>query len=138
MIDKLTGSIILDNENIMLSSGMTAETFMKTSLYKGGNVYPSYLIQDTQEINQKRFYLTLFFYNGQLDEIHLSEEVNELYWGNWTKDVEIVKKKSHDQWLLDTIGKEPYHFSWGCIESIFDKKGYVSSIILRYKKSEAF
>ncbi|WP_269671076.1 hypothetical protein [Metabacillus litoralis] len=42
MIDKLTGAIILDNENIVLNSEMTPVTFMSTSLYKGGMVDNKY------------------------------------------------------------------------------------------------
>ncbi|MFD2214557.1 hypothetical protein [Metabacillus endolithicus] len=133
MIDKITGSIILDNGNIVLNSEMTPETFMTTSLYKGGIVNNNYILKDTQEVNGKRFLLTLFFNNGKLKEVHLSEVINGLSWNNWTEDVEIAKKKSHDQWLLTVLGNESYHYSWGNVESVFDKKGCVSSIILRYR-----
>jgi len=132
MIDKITGSIILDNENTVLNSRMSAEIFMTTSLYKGGSIDTKYLLKDVQKISGKTFLITLFFYNGKLKEVHLSEVINGLSWDNWTEDVEIAKKKSHDQWLLTFLGKEPYDYSWGHVESIFDKKGCVSSIILRY------
>lgn len=132
MIDKTTGSIILENENVVLNSTMSPEIFMTTSLYKGGIIGTNYVLKDTQEIAGKTFLLTLFFYNENLKEIHLSEVMNGLSWDNWIEDVEITKKKSHDQWLLGVLGKEPYNYSWGHIESVFDKKGCVSSIILRY------
>lgn len=132
MIDQLTGSIILDNGNIVLNSEMTLETFMTSSLYKGGMVDNNYILKDKQEINGKSFSLTLFFNNEKLKEVHLSKVINGLSWNNWTEDEEIAKKKSHDQWLLTVLGNESYHYSWGNVESVFDKKGCVSSIILRY------
>ncbi|MFV2050668.1 hypothetical protein ACEWK1_25300 [Metabacillus sp. YM-086] len=78
MIDKLTGAIILDNENIVLNSEMTPVTFMSTSLYKGGMVDNKYFLKDTEEINGKSFSLTLFFNNEKLKEVHLSEVINGL------------------------------------------------------------
>ncbi|RSD28496.1 hypothetical protein [Mesobacillus subterraneus] len=132
MIEKITGSIILDNENIVLSSGMSYETFLNTPLYKGGIVDKNYSLKDTQEISGKGFLVTLFFNEGKLKEVHLSEVINGLSWDNWSEDVEMTKKESHDQWLSTILGEEPYIYSWGQVESVFDKKGCVSSIIIRY------
>ncbi|NPC91997.1 hypothetical protein HOO54_07160 [Bacillus sp. WMMC1349] len=132
MIDKITGSVILENGSIVLNSKMSLEIFMTTSLYKGGTIDNNYLLKDTQEINGKSFSLTVFFNNGKLKEVHLSEIMNGLSWDNWTENIEMEKKKSHDQWLLSVLGKEPYHYSWGHVASIFDKKGCISLIILRY------
>ncbi|WP_210367746.1 hypothetical protein [Bacillus sp. REN3] len=78
MLDNITGSIILDNGNIVFSSGMSSETFMKTPLYKGGIVDNNYLLKDTQEISGKPFLLTLFFNHEKLKEVHLSEVINGL------------------------------------------------------------
>ncbi|MCC5804375.1 hypothetical protein [Rossellomorea vietnamensis] len=132
MIDKATGSLILDDGKIVLNTDMSAETFMATSLYKGGTADNRYSIEEAQEINGKDFIITLFLKDGKLKEIHLSEVVKGLSWNNWTEDVEISKKNSHDHWLLTVLGNESYHYSWGYVESAFDKKGCVSSIILRY------
>lgn len=132
MIDENFGSIILEDGKIVLNSNMSPGIFMATSLYKGGSVEPNYLLKDTHEINGKEFLITLYFNNEKLKKIHLSEAIKGLSWDNWSEEVEINKKKSHDQWLLSVLGNEPYNYSWGNIESIFDKKGCVSSIILRY------
>ncbi|MCK0473846.1 hypothetical protein MW695_21110 [Alkalihalobacillus sp. APA_J-10(15)] len=131
MIDSRTGSILLDNGNIVLNSKIAPNELMATSLYKGGSVDPNYLLKDTQEINGKIFLLTLFF-KGKLKEIHLSEADKELSWENWSEEKEMKKKESHDKWLLSVLGQEPYQYTWGQVESVFDKKGCVSSIILRY------
>ncbi|MFS0653841.1 hypothetical protein [Bacillus sp. 179-C3.3 HS] len=132
MIDKTTGSIILDNVNKVINSRMSSEVFKTTSLYKGGIIHTNYQLIDTHLINGKEFLITLFFDNEKLKEVHLSEFINGLSWDNWTEDVELAKKKSHDQWLLTSLGEKPYDYSWGYVESIFDKKGCVSSIIIRY------
>lgn len=86
MIDRITGSIILDNGNIVLNSKMTPETFMTSSLYKGRMVDNNYILKDKQEINGKSFSLTLFFNNEKLKEVHLSKVINGLSWNNWTED----------------------------------------------------
>ncbi|WP_078552285.1 hypothetical protein [Bacillus alkalicellulosilyticus] len=132
MIDKETGSISFDNGNIALHSKMSIELFKTTSLYKGGSVDTSYLIKDTFKICEKPFLVTVFFNDRKLIEVHLSEVTNGKTWSNCIEELETVKKKSHDQWLLSVLGEAPYIYTWGQVESVFDKKGYVSSIIIRY------
>ncbi|MDG5471457.1 hypothetical protein P6709_06835 [Jeotgalibacillus sp. ET6] len=133
MIDKITGSILLDNQKVVLNSRLSPENFMNTSLYQGEIIDTKYLIKDTKDINGKRFLITLFFISERLKEVHLSEVMNGISCSNWTEDIESEKKKSHDKWLLKILGNGPYVYSWGTVESTFDKKGAVSSIILRYR-----
>lgn len=132
MIDKVNGSIILDNGNI-INNNMTIESFMEdTTLYKGEGVRQCYTLKDSHYIDGKGFLITLYFDNGKLKEVHLSEVIVGLSWNDWTEDIEFDKKRSHDNWLLSILGKGPYRFLWGQIESVFDKKGCLSSIIVRY------
>lgn len=132
MIDKLTGSLVLENGNIDLNPSTSIESFMTTPLYKGGDIKTGYSLKNPEPINGKTFLITLYFVNEKIKEIHLSEVSGGLSWSDWTEDIEIKKKSSHDEWLVAILGKAPYQYSWGQIESVYDKKGCVSSIIVRY------
>lgn len=50
----------------------------------------------------------------------------------WTQELELERKKKHDDWLLSELGMPPYGYAWGQITSSFDSKGCVSDIILHY------
>jgi hypothetical protein len=42
------------------------------------------------------------------------------------------RKIAHDALLENELGNPPYRFSWGIVESVFDKKGGGSQIIIRF------
>ena len=132
MLDKTTGSLLVGSNKVLLSPNMLIENFIKIPLYNGGNIGISYSVKNPQDIDGKTFIITIYFDNQKLKEIHLSEFFNGLSWDGWTEDNEIKKKKSHDEWLASILGEDPYMYSWGTVESVFDKKGCVSSIIIRY------
>jgi hypothetical protein len=77
----------------------------------------------------------LCFLNNKLTEIRLYSEEIALgtSWLDFSEQKELERKKEHDKWLEFLIGKGPYLYSWGEIISVFDKKGGVSSKIIRYK-----
>jgi hypothetical protein len=54
--------------------------------------------------------------------------------GEWTRELELERKRLHDQWLLRELGKPPYRYAWGVVASELDEKGVVSEIIIRYER----
>jgi len=52
----------------------------------------------------------------------------------WTEAGELQRKAAHDKWLRQELGKPPYRYAWGSIDSEYDAKGCVSEIILTYGK----
>jgi hypothetical protein len=50
----------------------------------------------------------------------------------WSEDLELRRKRVHDEWLSRELGAPPYVYVWGQISSGFDSKGCVSDIILTY------
>ena len=50
----------------------------------------------------------------------------------WSVEHELERKQIHDDWLLQELGKPPYRFPWGSLESNYDPKGCASAIILSY------
>lgn len=133
MIDKLTGSITLNDGKIVLSSNLSKEKFEKSKLYSGGKLEPSYSLKSPQEINNKSFFVTLFFSNGNLKKMYLTEATKSTGWGDWSKEKELKKKQRHDEWLNSLFGGGPYSYPWGEIKSLYDKKGGVSLIIINYR-----
>ena len=50
----------------------------------------------------------------------------------WSVEHELERKRVHDDWLRQEIGKPPYQFPWGRLESDYDPKGCASAIIVSY------
>jgi hypothetical protein len=50
----------------------------------------------------------------------------------WSVEHELERKRVHDDWLRQEIGKPPYQFAWGRLESDYDPKGCASAIIISY------
>lgn len=135
MIDIKSGDIYINNSQIKLTSSLSEEQFMKTSLYSGGNTKPFYSVKHSVYIANKNFKIALYFLNNKLKEIRLYSEEIALgtSWLDFSEQKELETKKEHDKWLENVIGKGPFLYSWGEIISVFDKKGGVSSIIIKYK-----
>jgi hypothetical protein len=135
MIDTKNGDIYINNSQIKLTLNLSVEQFKKTPLYSGENIKPFYSVKHSVHIANKNFKIALYFLNNKLKEIRLYSEEIALgtSWLDFSEQKELERKKEHDKWLENLIGKGPYLYSWGEIISVFDKKGGVSSIIIRYK-----
>ncbi|MCG1027025.1 hypothetical protein J5S49_01810 [Virgibacillus halodenitrificans] len=132
MINTIDGVITFEDKNAFICPYMTIEEFKSTSLYEGETIKNNYQIKDKIELKDMFFYITLFFNNNNLVQVHLTKAIEGLTWSNWTPDLEIKKKQNHEEWLLNNFGTPPYVYSWGTIESNMDRKGGVSSIIIKY------
>ena len=61
-------------------------------------------------------------------QLELPPELEE----SWSVEHELARKRVHDEWLRQEIGKPPYQFPWGRLESNYDPKGCTSAIIVSY------
>jgi hypothetical protein len=52
----------------------------------------------------------------------------------WSEELELERKRFHDEWLRQQLGPVPYSYGWGEISSEYDARGCVSDIILNYAR----
>ena len=52
-------------------------------------------------------------------------------WSEWTKEKELARKQTHDQFLRNVLGNQDT-FSWGWVYSVFDDKAGYSYIGIKY------
>jgi hypothetical protein len=50
----------------------------------------------------------------------------------WSDEAEQERLILHDKWLHAALGKAPYRYTWGQVESSFDPRGGGSEIVLNY------
>lgn len=132
MIDVKTGKVCLEDVSYSFEAGLTVDRFKQSALYDGGDVEHGYLLKEMHEIYNKMFFVSLYFLSGFLNSIHLSEDTPGESWIDWSLDIEMKKKKNHDEWLESMLGLPPYDYQWGHIVSVFDRKGGESIIVIRY------
>jgi hypothetical protein len=77
---------------------------------------------------------TLIFHDNRLDMVLVLLEIPADSTGEWTRDLELERKRLHDQWLQRELGEPPYRYPWGVVASELDEKGVVSEIIIRYER----
>jgi hypothetical protein len=73
-------------------------------------------------------------YKGdKLDRVFLLMEIPSDDSGEWTLELELLRKEVHDKWLRSELGKPPYQYPWGVVVSEVDYKGVASEIIVAYE-----
>jgi len=50
----------------------------------------------------------------------------------WSDEAEQERLALHDEWLKAELGKPPYRYVWGEVESSFDPRAGCSDIVLHY------
>ena len=139
MIDINVGGIIVNNDNSILSRGLTKKEFEESNLYKevircDEYGYTRYIL-NPQLIDNDYFAIGLIFNPDNMIEfisINIVYNDNSSRRANWSEERELRRKKEHDKWLLKNIGDPPYEYSWGGISSDYDPRSGSSSITIRY------
>lgn len=75
---------------------------------------------------------TLLFAGNRLDKVFLQLAIPSDETQQWSVEGEMERKRLHDEWLRKELGKPPYHYNWGRIESCYDDRGCSSDIIVSY------
>ncbi len=76
---------------------------------------------------------TLIFKADRLRQVYLLMKIPTDDSDEWTAENELKRQSVHDAWLHSELGKPPYKYAWGRIDSEFDQKGCVSEIIVSYE-----
>jgi hypothetical protein len=74
----------------------------------------------------------VYFEGSRLRTISWQLELPPELERTWSVEHELERKRVHDNWLRQEIGKPPYQFQWGRLESNYDPKGCASAIIVSY------
>lgn len=132
----LDGNILLGSD-FLVTPKLTESNFLESTLgveatiFISNGTHHSYKLKETN-IEGKNFLPIIYFSENILTEIHL-HLVDQKYWDKYSEKSESLKKTMCDNWLRDILSEwPPYHYSWGSIESVFDKKMGASFILIRY------
>ncbi len=118
------------NESSFLSSEIKSQVH---NLVHNGE-YRSYYTEPN-EVCGKVFVFRVCFEKGILMSIELSPASNSPSWDNVEKDVLLKEKVANDEWLKSNFSiLAPANYSWGTLESVLDKKGGSSSVVMRYRR----
>ncbi|MCP3921655.1 MAG: hypothetical protein GY714_03625 [Desulfobacterales bacterium] len=127
---KITSSL---KENDFLNSGIGQKAILSVK----NEGYSSYTF-GPYKIKSDNFYFLLIFYSGEIHSVYmeLSDLNDKIDYGADDKESALIKaNKIHENWLLSNLGLPPYFYSWGSIDSAYDKKGWSAFIVLSYKQS---
>lgn len=80
------------------------------------------------------FVASVVFHGSNLCEIRLMKAARDEPDSPWTEEGERLRRLAHDRWLERQIGKAPYRFPWGTVESVYDDRANCSVIIVRYAR----
>lgn len=144
MITVNNGSIEIKDKLLIITPNLTKQVFQNSDLYedvvKEENKSFSIYYVKPQIIGKSKFAMTFFFNEtGLIDfiNINLSNESTISSWESWNKDREMDKQIAHDKWLERNIGKSPYKYNWGEIDSTYDPRSGSSFITVRYYKRKS-
>jgi hypothetical protein len=74
------------------------------------------------------------FKENRLQQIFLLMRIPTDDSGEWTEELELGRKRKHDEWLRSQLGMPPYEYPWGTVASEYDPRGCVSDIIVSYSE----
>jgi len=88
-----------------------------------------------QLVDGRQFLVSLFFHEEHLHSITLIDGDPRFgtSWDDWSREKEEARRKSHDEWLVGTLGSIKTDWPWGQLYSVYDDKSAGSSITLLYR-----
>lgn len=81
---------------------------------------------------EREIIATLIFNVDTLETVLIAMAIPTDAAGEWTRELELQRKSTHDTWLRSELGKPPYSYAWGTVASELDEKGVASEIIVAY------
>ena len=72
------------------------------------------------------------FENNRLHQLCLQLRLPSDDISGWSDEAERERLALHDEWLKAELGKPPYRYAWGQVESSLDPRDGVSDIVLQY------
>jgi hypothetical protein len=126
LIDKLSGSLTAGEE--MFPRHMLIAEFKRTKAGSGSKLgvengpWKSYQVACAFMFHEQSLYQICMAITGESSES----------WDAWTEDKELERRRTHDNFLRNTLGIAPYVYAWGEVVSVLDEKSGEASIIVRY------
>lgn len=75
---------------------------------------------------------SITFENDRLHQLSLMLRLPSDDTGGWSDKAERERQALHDEWLKSELGKPPYRYAWGRVESSIDPRDGFSDIMLLY------
>ena len=134
------GKIRADTWKFELKSDTVEEGFLSSeikddihSLVSNGD-YRSYYTSP-YEVCGRLFAFRVFFEKGLLISVTLSPASKVPSWDSVEKDTLLKDKEENEEWLKSSFSMAaPHEFTWGTLESVLDKKGGSSTLVIRFKR----
>ena len=141
------GKIIINNKEIY--NGMDSVSFKKLFLTDVNSYINGSIERDNfkspQMIGGLLLWVKVIFKNNIISSIEIKNADSKLKnsYDNWCDDKVELKRKSHDEWLVNNLGQPhetmpvslKYTYNWGEIVSYYDPKGGDSGILITYNRS---
>ena len=124
----ITGGVLKIDEDLVITPGYTFESFKRTRHYKDQNEISMIYLDEMHTIDGRKYKVSLYFRNGNIYMLSLiccDEE--------FSFEDEPKRKELHDKILKELGLQENNIFTWGKIESSYDRRGNVSSINIIYQ-----
>ena len=142
MIDIENGNIQFMNKSLIIRRWLSKDEFLYSDLFadvikQDDYNYTRFYLKPQLMDNKKFFVALLFNPEGRLSIVSLSLSTDDIIpsWENWSEERELNNKSLNDKWLRKSIGKPPYNYSWGTIDSSYDPRSASSSIVIAYRNS---
>ncbi len=135
------GEVLIDGVTV-IKPGMSEEKFTKSpygskATFEFANQgYSTYhLIVEQSSDGGLGAAMLLIFKDGIIKKVHFGPlwEGMPRSWSEWSLEGEMEIKRKNDLFLKENLGKPPYQYEWGRVDSIFDRRDAVSDIIVTYK-----
>ena len=139
MIDKKSGELVIESIPLQIGPHLSRTEFLSLPIGKSAKIvvknepFCSYNI-GRHEISGLVFIVTIYFYSELVESISMSsvDDASSESWSDCSEEQELEKKKIHDRWLNQMLGKSSSHYKWGEVWSGYDSKAGFSSIDIRY------
>jgi len=138
------GKLIINNNEIY--NGMNSGDFInifssEVNSYANGEI-ERYNFKQPQIIDGLALWIRMVFKKKYISSIELKNADPKLKnsYENWSDDNVELKRKSHDEWLINQLGqpadRKPtgieYNYTWGNVLSYYDPRGGDTGIKLHY------
>lgn len=144
------GIIEIEDINFIISPSLKESDFLESSMNKTSELVLKNAHYHTYESGPHKvkgtlFYLSIVFFHANIFSVSMrcydpntkniyDERLTDYIDDEILIDKELLIKKEHDDWFFKNLGhKKAYTFSWGSIESTFEKKTCSASIVFNYK-----
>ena len=124
-------SFRIDNKFDLADLKVVGKSFNITPVVSNGE-YNSFKTDAIRFFN-KDVIFTLYFEYGKIKRVSLNFVSGGAGWSENVQAEEMKKKQDQDSWLKNILkGMPPYDFKWGKVESVYDPRATISSVVISF------